>query len=232
MIGVHSWLIGEIQYCEFAVVFFCGFIVCLSGVNFIAEITDHLSCVINANHGPPSFLLFVVPDTSVFRCGVDLGIACVLGVLCGRGGAEVGFAIVPAVMIDVVGDEAVRHVDDFAVHRYCQPFLQYRRPLAPYGVICTVPFADVPFVPAYAFVIVGVHDGVLALREGDPAEGVAVVQLSVPEHRQYGRPFQPARYSDFDNELGDRCPRRINSRGGSRTALTSLLPEAKKAAPL
>ena len=101
----------------------CGLVVSFCGVDLIAEITDNLSCVINANHGTPSFLLFVVPDASVLRGCVDLGIAGVSGVVGGRGGAEVGFAIVPAVMIDMVDEEAFRHIYDFAVHRYCQPLL-------------------------------------------------------------------------------------------------------------
>ena len=73
-ISVHSWLLlvslfirffREIQYCEFSIKVLCGPVVCLSGVDFIAEITNHLSCVINTNHGTPSFPLFVVPDSSV-----------------------------------------------------------------------------------------------------------------------------------------------------------------------
>ena len=49
---------------------------------------------IDADRGSPFFGLFVVPDTSVFRGCIDLGIAGVPGVLCGSSGAEVGFAIV------------------------------------------------------------------------------------------------------------------------------------------
>ena len=109
-------------------------------------------------------------------------------------------------MINMVDEEVVRHVDDFAVHRYGQPLSLARRPLAPYGVVRTAPLGDVPFVPVDSFVIVGIHDGVLALREGDSAEGVAVTQPSVQEQSQYGQPFQPGRNSDFDNELDDRCP--------------------------
>jgi hypothetical protein len=182
---------------------FCGCVVCLCGVDFVAEAADNLLLVINGNHGSPSFLLFVVPDAPVFRGGVDLGIAGVSGVVGGRGGAEVGLAIVPAVMVDVVGVEAVRHVDDLAVHRYGQPLFERRRPLAPDGVVCAVAIADVPFVPAEAVVVFGVHDGVLALREGDPAECVAVTQLSVEEQGQHGQLFQRRRYPDFDNELDD-----------------------------
>ena len=96
-------------------------IVCFCGVDFVAEIADNLSRVINANHGTPSFLLFVVPDAPVLRGGVNLGIAGVSGIVGGSGGAEVCFAIVPAVMIDMVDVEVLRHVYDFAVHRYGQP---------------------------------------------------------------------------------------------------------------
>ena len=59
---------------------------------------------------------------------------------------------------------------------------------------------------AEPFVVVGVHDGVFALGEADSAESIAVPQLSVPEHRQHGQIFQPARYSDSDNVLGDFSP--------------------------
>ena len=106
-------------------------------------------------------------------------------------------------MINVIDEEALRHIYDFAVHRYCQPLFQGWRPLAPDGVACTVPLAGVPFVPAEPIVVVGVHDGVFSLRKGDPAERVAVPQPSVPEHRQHGRPFQPGRNSDSDDELDD-----------------------------
>ena len=161
-------------------------------------IADLLSFSINADCGSPFSGLFVIPDTPIFRGGVDFGIAGVSGVVGGRCGAEVGFAIVPAVVVDVVDEEPFRDVEHFAVHRYCQPLFQFRRPLAPDGVICIAPHADVPFVFAEAVVIVGVHDGVFSLREGDAAERVAVTELSVPEQRQYGRLFQPGRYSDFE----------------------------------
>ena len=74
--------------------FFCGFIVCLSGVNLIEEVAEMLSFSIDADCGPPFFGLFVVPDASVFRGSVDLWIACVLCVLCGSGGAEICLAVV------------------------------------------------------------------------------------------------------------------------------------------
>ena len=106
-------------------------------------------------------------------------------------------------MIDVVDEKVVRHVDDFAVHRYGQPLTLTRRPLAPYGVVRTAPTGDVPFVPVDSFVIIGIHDGVLALREGDPAESVAVTQLSVQEQSQHGQPFQQGGYSYSDDELDD-----------------------------
>jgi hypothetical protein len=162
-----------------------------------------LSLSINYDCGPPFSGLPVVPDAPVFRGGVNLWIAGVSGVVGGGGRAEIGFAIVPAVMIDVVNVEIARHVDDFAVHRYRQPLSQYRRPLAPYGVICVAPFGYVPFLFDDALVVVRVHDGVFALREWYPAESVAVTQLSVQEQRQHGRPFQPARYPDSDNVLDD-----------------------------
>jgi len=134
---------------------------------------------IKTNRGTPFFLPFAVPDAPVFRGGVNPGMACVSCVVGGRGGAEVGLAIVPAVMIDVVDKQVVRHVDYFAVHRYVQPLFQFRRPLTSYGVIRTLPWGGVPFVFADAFVVVRVNDGVFALREWYPAESVAVAQLSV-----------------------------------------------------
>jgi hypothetical protein len=182
---------------------FCGLVIRLSGVDFVAEIAEMNWFSVKANRGTPSFPAFVEPDASIFGAGASLGIAGVSGVVGGSSGAEVGLAIVPAVMVDVVHVEVVRHVDDLAVHRYGQPLSELRRPLAPDGVVGAVAIAGVPFVPAEAVVVFGVHDGEFALREGDPAESVAVTQLSVPEHGQHGRPFQPARYPDFDDELDD-----------------------------
>ena len=83
-------------------------------------------------------------------------------------------------MINMIHEEAFRHIYDFAVHRYCQPLFQDWRPLASVGIVCTAPFAGIPFVSAQPIMVVGVHDGVLALRKGDPAERVAVTQPSVP----------------------------------------------------
>jgi len=117
-------------------------------------------------------------------------------------------------MINVVDEKVVWHVDDFAVHRYGQPLALARRPLAPYGVVRTAPTGDVPFVPVDSFVIVGIHDGVLALCEGDSAEGVAVTQPSVQEQSQHGQPFQQGWYSDSDDELDDRGPPSLRMVGG------------------
>ena len=193
---------------------FCGSVIRLGGVDFIAEIADYLLFVVNADHGTPSFLLFVVPYAPVLRGGVVLWIAGVSGVVGGRGGAEVGLAIVPAVMVDVVHVEVVRHVDDLAVHRYGQPFSELRRPLAPDGVVGAVAGAGVPFVFADSLVVVGVDDGVFASGEGDSAENVAVAELSVQEYGQHGQIIQPGRYPDFDDVFGDFSHPRLRVLGG------------------
>ena len=182
---------------------YCGLVVCTPGSFFAVVIAELLSFVVNSNHGPPSFLLFIVPDAPVLGGGIDLRVQCVSGVVGGRCGPEVGFAVVPAVMVDVVHEEPFRDVEHFAVHHNCEALFQFGRPLAPHGVVRIAPFADVPFVAVEAVEIVGVHDGVFSLREADASESVAVTQLSVQEHRQHGRHFQPGRDSDFDGELDD-----------------------------
>ncbi len=78
-----------------------------------------LSFAVDEDSGPPFFDLLVVPDAPVFRGGVDFWIAGVSGVVGGSGGAQVGFAIVQAVMVDVVDEEIIGDVYDYSVHCNC-----------------------------------------------------------------------------------------------------------------
>jgi hypothetical protein len=57
------------------------------------------------------------------------------------------------------------------------------RPLAAVGVRGVAPLDKVPFVFCDAFVVVRVDDGVLAVREGDSSEGVAVAQPAIEKDK-------------------------------------------------
>ncbi len=53
--SINFRLIREIQRRELAVVFFCGFVVCLCGLNFIFEIPDGYILSFMANNYSPFF---------------------------------------------------------------------------------------------------------------------------------------------------------------------------------
>jgi hypothetical protein len=61
----------------------------------------------------------------------------------------------------------------------------------------------VPFVFGQAWVVIGVNDSVLVLREGDPSEGVAEAQAPVAQSEPDGNACQPGWDSDSDHQSQD-----------------------------
>ena len=79
-------------------------------------------------------------------------------------------------MVDVVGIETGWNVDDLPVHRHL--FLSHR----PRCVGGVAGFADMPFVGAQPFIVVGVDNGELALGQWDASERIAVPNPAVEKY--------------------------------------------------
>ena len=92
-----------------------GFVVRFGGVELVIEVAEVVGLVLEADSGRPFAVSFVPADTFVFRArlGSPAGVSAVLGE-----GAQpqVLLSVVQAVMVDVVHDQVVRGLHDFAVH--------------------------------------------------------------------------------------------------------------------
>lgn len=146
-------------------------------------------------------------------------LGAVAGVLRAGGGAEVGLAIVPAVLVDVIDEHAGRRRQHLAVHRD-----GLRPPVAQAGgaggVIRPRPLADVPVVAGQTRIVVGIDDGVAAFGQRDPAEGVAVADATPQQRQRHAGPSQPQR--DGHNDLdGPRLHSRHLRSSGLESIATS-----------
>ena len=59
-------LIRKIQRCELAVVFFCGFVIRLCGLDFVFEISDEFALAVNVYLSTPFLFAFFPGYTFVF----------------------------------------------------------------------------------------------------------------------------------------------------------------------
>lgn len=118
-----------------------------------------------------------------------------------RSGPKVGFAIVQAVAIDVVNQKGLRHIQDLAVQPDGELF--FAVPDLALGVVGASALGGVPFIFGQAWIVVGVHDSVLVLREGDPSEGVAEAQAPVAQSEPDGNACQPSWDFDSDDQSQD-----------------------------
>ena len=76
--------------------------------------------------------------------------------------AEVRFAIIEAVMVDMIDEKMVRRVDNLAVHLDMLPlFITDMNPAD--GIICIFGLIGVPFVFVQSLEIFRIDDGVLSL---------------------------------------------------------------------
>ena len=71
------------------------------------------------------------------------------------------------------------------------------------GVVGVSALGGVPFIFGQAWVLIGVHDSVSALREGDSPEGVAESQAPVAQSEPDGNACQPGWDSDSDQQSQD-----------------------------
>lgn len=143
-------------------------------------------------------------------------LGAVAGVLRAGRGPQVGLAIVPSVLVDVIDEHAEGRRQHLAVHRD-----RLRPPVAQAGgaggVIRPRPLADVPVVPGQTRVVVGIDDSVATLGQGDPAEGVAVADPTPQQRQRHAGPSQPQRngHNDLDGP-------RLHSRHVRSSGLESI----------
>ena len=102
----------------------------------------------------------------------------IVAVLHGCGGSEVRFAIIEAVMVDMIDEKVVRRVDNLSVHLDMLPLVEtHMNP--PDGIPGVFGLIGVPFVFIQSPEIFRIDDGVLSLCQRYPAEGVVVAGTSV-----------------------------------------------------
>ena len=104
----------EIEAGKFFVVLYRGIIVCLSGVDFVCEISEVYSPAVTDDCGPPQALVLSKPDALIARSRISL--FRVPGVLSDSCQTEVGPAIVEAAAVYVVDDVSFGSFNELAVH--------------------------------------------------------------------------------------------------------------------
>jgi hypothetical protein len=111
----------------------------------------------------------------------------VVAVLHGCGASQVGYAIIEAVMVDVIDEKMAGRIENLAVHLNMFPlFITYMDPAD--GVISVFGLVGVPFVFIQSLEIFRIDDGVLSLSKRYPAESVAVTRPAVNQRQGYERP--------------------------------------------
>ncbi len=190
---LFSW---EVQIREFFVVYFCCFVVCFCGFDFICEVSEGDGIAVGGYFGNELLFAGVEAYTFVFRAGIFsfFLVAVVLGAGCW---AEVRLSIVEAVMVDVVNDAAGGDFYYTAVHvNGARVFFCWGVAL---GVTSVAVLSDVPSVLTQLFVIFGVNDCKLALCQGYAAERIAVAEAAPGEHSKDQYAFDSSR--DGNNEI-------------------------------
>ncbi len=177
-----------------------GAVVGAGGVDLAVEAAEEDRAAMDRDRRLPPGGVATSADALVRRAihaPAELG--AVAGVLRAGGGAEVGLAIVPAVLVDVIDEHAGRRRQHLAVHRDAlrPPVAQTR---GAGGVIRPRPLADVPVVAGQARIVIRINDGVAALGQRDPAEGVAVADPTPQQRQRHAGPSQPQRngHNDLD----------------------------------
>ena len=115
--------------------------------------------------------------------------------------ADVCLSIVESVVVDVVGEEAGRDVDDEVVHVHVLSGPVFAVCEGVDGVKGVGTFVGIPFVLFQAVVIFGIDDGEFVFSEGDFSEGIAEPDASVYEKK--GDAFFFEEFCDSKNNLFD-----------------------------
>ena len=119
------------------------------------------------------------------------------GVLKTRCEPQVGFAIVQAVLVDMIYVHCRRRVDYLAVHVHGFGFAVAEANLT-HGINRSHSLGGVPPVSYLAIVILGVDDGAPALRERYSPEAVAEANPPIQKHAENEQTFEPDRKIEHD----------------------------------
>jgi len=119
------------------------------------------------------------------------------------GNAEVLLSVVQAIVIDMVGDIAIRYMDNLILHRYALTFLRGLWPLASDCIEDITVSGSVPCIFVKAHIIIGVNDSIFVLRKGYSAKGVAVTQPTRQEYQLDEQLIQTSRNVYFDVTFDD-----------------------------
>jgi len=180
------------------VIFFCCFIICFCGFDFVFEVTEFDGIAVGCDFSDELLFAGVVAYAFILRAGIFsfFRVAVVLGA---GGRAEVCPTIVEAVMIDVVNDAAGGDFYYAAVH--INGTRVFSGGGVALGIKCVAVLSDVPIVLAEPIVIFGVNDCQLALCQGYASERIAVAESATEKEQANTRFLQPYRYvksnSDF-----------------------------------
>lgn len=195
--SIDGTVLREIERCEWAVMFFGCSVVGFGGFDLGSEVAEVEVAAVGEDRRGPFVLRRAVRDSFVLRGRRPAGLGSVPGVLEPRGEAQVGFAIVQAVLVDMIDVHARRRFDYFAVHVDGFGLAVAQADLA-HGVDCPRSFGRVPLVPHLAIVVRRVHDGAPVLRERYSPEAVAEANPPIQKHAENEQAFEPDRKIERD----------------------------------
>ncbi len=118
------------------------------------------------------------------------------------GWAEIGFAIIKTVVIDVIDQHIIGDLAYLAMHEVHVSFARRANPTS--RVVHRAALGRKPFISAKPEEIVRIDDGELALGQRYPAERIAVPQPPIQKHRLDDDPYKPER--NGDGELNVAAP--------------------------
>lgn len=192
----------EVQRCELAMMPHGRPVVGLGRLDFGGETTEANLHATNgdgrdpASRRPAPHDAFVgggKPPASILRT--------VAHVLRWRRGSQVGLAIVPAFLIDVIDQQALARREHLPVHGD-PPALAIAQRDGTGRIVRPSATRDVPFVLGQSRIVVGIDDGVFPLGQRYPSEGVPMPEPAIDQHQPDTCLAQPERNGqrDLDNQ--------------------------------
>ena len=176
----YSCLVREIQFCKFSEIFLGCFVVCFCGFYFVFEYAEKNRSAVNAYHSNPLFRPLAIRNSLIFRVSCLRSLPRVPTVLRASCRSQVRLSVIEGSAVNMVADQAVGCIRYFAVHanNFC-PFAVSVR-FSTDGIKSIITSAGgVPFVFAKPVIVIRIDNGVLALRQGNSPESVAVAQPAI-----------------------------------------------------